>query len=53
MRVNKKKAGKIPTEISKLIKVQLDHRTLITITSMKSFQMWKDRFPDAKVISPA
>jgi hypothetical protein len=53
MRVNKKKAGKIPTEISKLIKVQLDHRTLITITSMKSFQMWKDKFPDAKVVSPA
>jgi hypothetical protein len=52
MRVNKKKASKVPTEISKLIKVQLDHRTLITITNMKAFQIWKEKFPDAKIVSP-
>ena len=34
----------------KAIKVQLDHRTMITLASMKMFAFWKQRYPNARVI---
>ena len=34
----------------KAIRVQLDHRTIITLASMKMFAFWKQRYPNAKVI---
>lgn len=32
------------------IKVQLDHRTVITLASLKSLDFWKKRYPKAVVI---
>lgn len=34
----------------KAIKVQLDHRTVITLASLKSLEFWKKRYPQAHVI---
>jgi len=33
------------------IKVRLDSRTNIVISKMSSLRIWKQRYPDAKVIS--
>ena len=35
------------------IKVQLDSRTIITLPDMSALKLWKERYPAAKVISPA
>jgi hypothetical protein len=35
----------------KAIKVQLDHRTVITLSNMKAFEFWKSRYPKAQVIA--
>ncbi|HRF79434.1 MAG TPA: hypothetical protein PL070_05045 [Flavobacteriales bacterium] len=35
----------------KAIKVQLDHRTVITLASLKALEFWKKRYPAAVVIS--
>lgn len=32
------------------IKVRLDARTIITLASMKMFEFWKQRYPNAQVI---
>lgn len=34
----------------KAIKVQLDHRTVITLASLKALDFWKKRYPQAVVI---
>ena len=34
-----------------LIKVQLDYRTVITISSIEKLKNWLERFPGAKVIT--
>ncbi len=34
----------------KAIKVRLDHRTVITLASLKTLDFWKKRYPEAKVI---
>lgn len=34
----------------KAIKVQLDHRTVITLASLKALEFWKKRYPQAIVI---
>jgi hypothetical protein len=39
-----------PTPKAK-IRVQLDARTVITLPHMSSLKLWKERYPDAKVIS--
>lgn len=33
------------------IKVRLDAKTIITLGSMKMFDFWKQRYPNAQVIS--
>jgi len=32
------------------IKVQLDHRTVITLANLKSLDFWKKRYPQAQVL---
>lgn len=32
------------------IKVRLDHRTVITLASLKALEFWKKRYPQAVVI---
>ena len=34
----------------KAIKVRLDHRTVITLASLKALDFWKKRYPQAQVI---
>jgi hypothetical protein len=34
----------------KAIKVRLDHRTVITLASLKALEFWKKRYPQAQVI---
>ncbi len=34
-----------------LIKVRLDARTVITLNSLKSFDFWKLRYPQAEVLA--
>ena len=41
----------IETSKDKLIKVQLDYRTFVTLTRMSSLENWLKRYPDAKVVS--
>lgn len=35
----------------KRIKVRLDKRTVVTISDLKKLAFWKERYPQAKVIS--
>lgn len=35
----------------KSIKVQLDSRTTVTLASLKALEFWKQKYPNAKVIS--
>lgn len=35
----------------KPIKVQLDARTTVMLKSMKNFAFWKEKYPEAKVVS--
>jgi hypothetical protein len=46
----RKKADDIK-ELMPNIKVRLDGKTIITIRDMAKFDFWKQRFPDAVVIS--
>lgn len=32
------------------IRVRLNHRTIVLLKSMRSFESWKARYPDAEVI---
>ncbi|CAN5408215.1 hypothetical protein BH10BAC1_BH10BAC1_04330 [soil metagenome] len=43
----------LPMKISakKLIKVQLDYKTVITISNMEKLKSWLFRYPEAKVIA--
>lgn len=49
----KKKTAAKPkaTAPDRLIKVQLDERTTITIRKMDALKFWKERYPTARVIS--
>ena len=50
---SRKSKVKVPTAAEELIKVQLNANTVITITRLKLFAQWKERYPDAKIIYPA
>jgi len=41
----------IKTTRHDLIKVRLDYRTFITVTNMSALEVWRKRYPDAKVIT--
>ncbi|HLV53147.1 MAG TPA: hypothetical protein VKY29_03945 [Cryomorphaceae bacterium] len=47
-RAKKKSAVK---ELKPKIKVRLDNKTIITIRDMTKFDFWKEKFPNAVVIS--
>jgi hypothetical protein len=36
----------------KAIKVRLDARTVITLSSSKALAFWKERYPKAEIIQP-
>lgn len=38
-------------EAAKRIKVRLDNRTTITLASIKALDIWKEKYPNLKVIS--
>jgi len=48
---NKKKKKRLPDESIPLIKVQLDYKTIITIRSLKVLSLWKERYPNLKIVS--
>ncbi|HVA97981.1 MAG TPA: hypothetical protein VNG53_03725 [Bacteroidia bacterium] len=33
------------------IKVQLDFKTIITLRNLKSLDLWREKYPEAKIIS--
>ncbi len=41
----------VPALNPKSIKVQLDHKTIITISRMEALKAWLYRFPEAKVLA--
>ena len=41
----------IPAANPNAIKVQLDHKTVITISRKESLKAWLNRFPEAKILS--
>ena len=41
----------LPKEGLKAIKVQLDARTTVYLASLKALEFWKQRYPNAKVLS--
>ncbi|MFT6138085.1 MAG: hypothetical protein ACJASM_001756 [Salibacteraceae bacterium] len=38
-------------EAAKKIKVRLDNRTTITLASIGSLELWKERYPNLKIIT--
>ena len=41
----------LPAINPKAIKVQLDHKTVITIPRMEALKAWLFRFPEAKILA--
>ncbi|MGD1847192.1 MAG: hypothetical protein ACFB10_17515 [Salibacteraceae bacterium] len=33
------------------IRVRLDHKTIITVRDMQALSMWKEKYPDLKVLA--
>jgi hypothetical protein len=50
IRMARKKKNKIK-ELKPKIKVRLDSKTVITIRDMAKLEFWKEKFPNAVVIS--
>jgi hypothetical protein len=48
MKTKKNKASK---DTSSFIKLQIDYRTVITVSSKKSADSWMQRYPNAKIIN--
>lgn len=46
-----KKLAYIKNTTAKLIKVQLDYRTVISISNIEKLKVWLVRYPEAKVIT--
>lgn len=47
----KTKKRKIIKDTSGFIKIQIDYKTVITVSSKKSADSWMQRYPNAKVIN--
>jgi hypothetical protein len=47
----KAKKNKTTKDSSTLIKLQIDYKTIITVSSKKSAENWLQRYPNAKVIN--
>lgn len=41
---------KTTSDDTPLIKVMIDHKTLITVRSEKAVKMWQERYPNARVV---
>jgi len=50
MRTKGKNKKKVLESILKPLKVRLDRRTVITVKSMKVFEMWKEKYPEAQIM---
>ncbi len=48
MKTKKIKSNK---DISAVIKLQIDYKTVITVSNKKSAENWMQRYPNAKVIN--
>jgi hypothetical protein len=48
MKTKKSKSGR---DTSNFIKLQIDYKTIITVSSKKSADNWIQRYPNAKVIN--
>lgn len=48
---NKKTVPPMKVQTQKMIKVQLDYKTVITISHIEKLKSWLNRFPGAKVIA--
>jgi hypothetical protein len=49
-RVRKPILTKKPTE-GKVIKLQVDYRTVISVKSQSALQMWMKKYPNAKIVA--
>ncbi len=38
-------------EVAKKLKVRLDNRTTITLANISALEIWKERYPNLKIIS--
>lgn len=48
MKTKKNKSNK---DTSAFIKLQIDYKTIITVSSKKSADSWMQRYPNAKIIN--
>ncbi len=46
-----RKKKMILNEIHDKIKVRLDHKTIVTLRDLSKFDFWKERYPNATIIS--
>jgi len=46
-----KKISEVIIDNRPKIKIQLDYKTIITLRSMGAFEIWKDKYPEAKIIN--
>jgi len=46
----KTKTSTKPSSVNSRMLVKLDHRTTIVLQKKSLFQVWKKRYPDAKII---
>jgi hypothetical protein len=46
-----KKISEVIIDNRPKIKIQLDYKTIITVRSMNAFELWKDKYPEAKIIN--
>jgi hypothetical protein len=49
MGTRRKKKEKVPAAVT--YKIRLDSRTVITVSNIKMFEMWKQRYPKAELIT--
>lgn len=47
----KTKKQKTTKDAATFIKLQIDYKTVITVSSKKSAENWMQRYPNAKIIS--
>lgn len=49
--MRRSKKNKLMKNTSEFIKLQIDYKTVITVSSKKSADSWMQRYPNAKVIN--
>ena len=51
MKRRDKKIKKNPITDKPMIRVRLDERTIILVKKLSSLELWKEKYPDLKIIS--